>query len=397
MRHVFARSIFSFIIAAGVLIGLNPAFALAFQKRSIFTASYDTVKPQIPDTPDVVGGDGDYTVTAPNTVLNNYTTLAADAATTDNTFTVANITDLNSSIPQLGPIAVGDLLLIIQMQGATIDTTDTISYGTVTSLNSAGLYELVTIGAIAGNTITINGENCITDLRNSYTVAGRTQVIRVPQFRDLIVDPGASVVPAIWNGSLGGVVALQISRFLTLNGSIDASAQGFRGGQLDFTSSFPGTFTGYRTTSIFDGEAKGEGIAGNQADYDLLNGRYGRGAPANGGGGGQAHNAGGGGGSNGNNGNIWSGQGVMPATPVAWQLDPGYFAAGGPTNSSGGGRGGYSYSETNQNANTVGPSNAAWGGDTRQEQGGLGGRPLTNSRPTVSSWAVAAARAIRAI
>lgn len=380
MRYVSARFIFSFVAAAGILIGLNPTFILAFQKSSIFTASSDLGKTQIPDTPGVVGGDGDFTVTAPNTILNNYTTLAVDAATTDTSFTVANIADLNSSIPQLGPIAVGDLLLIIQMQGASIDTTDTVNYGSVTTLNSAGLYEFVTIGSIAGNTITINGETCITDLRNDYSTSGRTQVIRVPQFRDLIVDPGASVVPAIWSGSSGGVVALQISRFFTLNGSIDASAQGFRGGQLETSSNFPGTFVGYRTNSVADGAEKGEGIAGYQTDYDALSGRYGRGAPANGGGGGQAHNTGGGGGANGNNGNAWTGQGVMPPTPLAaWQLDPGFFANGGLTNSSGGGRAGYSYSEFNQDATVAGPGNALWGGDFRKELGGLGGRPLTNN------------------
>ena len=109
---------------------------------------------------------------------------------------------------------------------------------------------------------------------------------------------------------------------------------------------------------------------------------------ANGGGGGNAHNAGGGGGANGSNGNAWTGQGVMivnGSNPLgAWQLDPGYIAnANALTNSSGGGRGGYSYGSSNQIATTVAPGNALWGGDERREAGGLGGRPLTYTASTL--------------
>lgn len=327
----------------------------------------------------VIGGDGDLTVTAANTVLNNYAVLAANVTAGDPSFSVTDITDLDSSIPQLGPLAVGDLLMIIQMQGATIDTTDTLSYGNVTSLNSAGLYELVVVGSTAGNTVFIDGEGCISGLRNSYSVAGRTQVVRVPQFNNLTVDAAASIVPSSWDGTSGGVVAIQMFRALTINGSIDAAATGFRGGALDNDANIPGGVE-YRSASSLVGAEKGEGIAGFQTEYDSLNGRWARGAPANGGGGGNAHNAGGGGGANGNNGNTWTGQGVMPSTPAAaWALDPGFIANGNLfTTSSGGGRGGYTYSANDQNALLIGPGNALWAGDNRREAGGIGGRPVSN-------------------
>jgi hypothetical protein len=69
--------------------------------------------------------------------------------------------------------------------------------------------------------------------------------------------------------------------------------------------------------------------------------------------------------------------------PGAWPLDP--SSGGGFTNSSGGGRGGYTYSISNQNATTtdggagVAPGNALWAGDSRRQVGGLGGHPLTSS------------------
>ncbi len=59
-----------------------------------------------------------------------------------------DLANLDSPIAQLGPLAVGDLLMIIQMQGATIDGTDTPNFGEVTALGSAGLYELVTVATI---------------------------------------------------------------------------------------------------------------------------------------------------------------------------------------------------------------------------------------------------------
>ncbi|MBI5549173.1 MAG: tandem-95 repeat protein, partial [Deltaproteobacteria bacterium] len=135
---------------------------------------------------------------------------------------------------------------------------------------------------------------------------------------------------------------------------------------------------GYRYAAATGGGIKGESIAGSQTDYDGLNGRYGRGAPANGGGGGNSYKAGGGGGANGNAGGTWSGNGVMDLAAiggaVAWPLDPNYASRTGP----GGGRGGYSSSEQNLNATVTAPGNAGWGLNLRRERGGLGGRVVAN-------------------
>lgn len=332
------------------------------------------------ENPQLIGSNGDYTVTSSDTVLNEYAVLAADALAGTSTIIVTDITDLDSPIPELGPIGTGDLLMIIQMQGATIDTSNTVSYGSVTALNGAGLYEIVYVTSISGNVITINNSSCLSGLRNSYSVAGRTQVVRVPQFINLTVNSGASIVPESWNGATGGVAALRVYGTLLIDGSIDGSGRGFRGGI--YRSDFWSGETSYRTTFSFASAAKGEGIAGFGPEYDLLFGRYGRGAPANGGGGGNSHNGGGGGGANGNNGNGWTGQGVMVGgSELAWSLDPGYIANGNArTDSSGGGRGGYTLSLIDLDAEVVGPNNPAWGTplDERREVGGLGGRPVDN-------------------
>ncbi len=93
------------------------------------------------------------------------------------------------------------------------------------------------------------------------------------------------------------------SRHLELNGTIDVSAKGFRGGAIHNSSSNPNNnYLGYRTGNAAQGAAKGESIADPSTVSG--NGQYGRSAPANGGGGGNSFNSGGGGGANGDNGEV---------------------------------------------------------------------------------------------
>lgn len=331
----------------------------------------------------VVGQDGTFTVNGV-VQLNEYTALAANAAVNATSLTVADATQLDSAT--FGPLAAGDLLMIYQAQGAALDGTDSAAWGTVTALNGAGLHETIEVASVAGNVITL-GNGCV-GLRNAYSAAGRTQVVRVPQFTALTVSMTGTVTALPWDGTRGGIVALHVRDTLTLQGTIDVAGLGFRGGQTDntpFTGSASTDVAGFRASAANLGGEKGEGIGGFQAAYDGLGGRYGRGAPANGGGGGNALRAGGGGGANATNTNAWSGQGVMDGTVIgfqAWQADPGRTlptntgGAAALANNSGGGRGGYSFSLSNQNAVTTGPGAAAWSGNQRRERGGLGGRPL---------------------
>src|SRR5689334_10224464 len=76
----------------------------------------------------MVGGAGSPTITS-STVVNRYTALTANAAAGATTLTVASGAALNA--------VAGDLLFIIQMQGAAVDNTNTATFGTVTNLNGA--------------------------------------------------------------------------------------------------------------------------------------------------------------------------------------------------------------------------------------------------------------------
>lgn len=343
------------------------------------------------------GKDNSYTVTATGTQLNAYTSVTANAAAGATSITVANNSLTNSFFA--ASLNQGDLIMIIQMQGATmdVDVTPTASWGghyttpnghlfdwgsyhdlwgNVTSYNNAGKYELIEVKSVSGS----NTINVMCGLQNSYTASGHVQVIRVPRLQNLTLNANMTIVPALWDGTIGGVVALEILGTLTLNtnSKILATGYGFRGGVCDTQTagSPPGSAAnvGYcASDAAAEGAEKGEGIGGYYAEYDALYSRYCKSAPANGGGGGGNHNAGGGGGSNIGTG-AYTGKGNPQAYAAVWNLESAGFSS---SSSSGGGRGGYSYSTSNQNETTVGPNNTAWSGDYRRSEGGLGGHPLT--------------------
>ena len=318
-----------------------------------------------------IGKNGNVTIT--NTqVVNEYTYLQTNAAPGDLNITVNN-SGLNTLGTFGGPLSAGDLIMIIQMQGATIlGGVNNISWGQILNYNNCGLYEFKEVASVPNATHI----QLTCPLENSYSQQGHVQVIRVPRYNTLTVD-GGTITSLPWNGLRGGIVAIEVYGLTNLinGGKIDVTGQGFRGGIMDNVTSYGALM--FASNSQNDGGEKGESIAGFGPDYAPLGGRYGRGAPANGGGGGNAHNAGGGGGSNAGNEFPWNGLGnpdnSNPAWTNAWNLEGGTFSA---NMSSGGGRGGYTFSMSNQNALILGPNSAAWAGDTRRNTGGIGGRPL---------------------
>ncbi|MEO8086436.1 MAG: hypothetical protein ABI763_06435, partial [Bacteroidota bacterium] len=326
------------------------------------------------------GMHGAKTVASANTILNEFTTLTADVSAGTSQISVASST-INSNGRFTAGLEVGSLIMIIQMQGATMSTASTNSntWGAVSALNNAGKYEFAEVsGIIAGSKL-----NLVSALKNSYTSGGKTQIVRVPRYTTLTVNSGASITTDDWNGTTGGIVAVEVNGTTTINGSINVVGKGFRGGAVEQNSTCcPGNHSKYASASSSDGAEKGEGIGGTTTTYDALGGRYGRGAPANGGGGGNSHNAAGGGGSNGGTVASWDGLGNPDNSVVnwvtAWNLESIGFAL---HTSSGGGRGGYSYSSANANPLSKAPGSGSWGSgsDLRFNVGGLGGRALDTS------------------
>ncbi|MGA9508299.1 MAG: hypothetical protein WBV55_06590, partial [Candidatus Sulfotelmatobacter sp.] len=251
-----------------------------------------------------------------------------------------------------GAIAAGNLLLIIQMQDASINDSNTVAYGNgytgqgFTTLNSAGDYEFVTAqNAVpaTGGSVTITGAGTGGGTVFAYhsaawsATAGQStyQVIVVPQYSTASFSASAAPTALAWNGSTGGVLVLDTSGVLNLNGAtLSVDGKGFRGGagmQLtggagaatDYRAPAPATYTGAAGGEAGYDANKGEGIAGTplwvesggtflktNSDYPSgtagTDGSMARGAPGNAGAGGtdsdpaaNDQNAGGGGGSNG--------------------------------------------------------------------------------------------------
>ena len=286
---------------------------------------------------------------------------------TTNISLVAGQTSVNlGAVPPIDPygnsfgtlqINSGDLLLIIQMQDAAINSTNDNTYGSgfsnsgtdllggtgFTSIGNAGLYEYVVATnnvPLSGGNLTFLGTGAGNGLLNSYVNAAATttsgkktfQIVRVPQYSNLTLTANVTTPP--FNGTCGGVIAFNVSGTFNFNGfTIDGNARGFRGGyspQAGSGANNGSTYVGLSSNTAISG--KGEGIAGtprfmwdgfNQVDNvieGMPSGSAGRGAPANAGGGGNDHNAGGGGGGNGGNGGLggrgWQGGGgdINPLT-----------------------------------------------------------------------------------
>lgn len=246
------------------------------------------------------------------------------------------------------PIASGDLLLLIQMQGAQINATNTSSYGdgnsggsangylSNTSLLAGNMEYVVATAAVplTGGTITLLSGTTKAYKNAAFGTNGqyKYQVIRVGVYYNLVF--GANISAAAWNGSSGGVLVISVTNSLNFNGKkLSAAALGFRGGgarQLNGATGGVSTDVVTSSAKNFNG-SKGEGIAGTprfvfyngslvdngSSSEGYPGGSYAAGAPGNAGGGAtdgnpasNDQNAGGGGGANGGlggkGGNSWS-------------------------------------------------------------------------------------------
>jgi uncharacterized repeat protein (TIGR01451 family) len=362
---------------------------------SYATATGSGVRPCATPGKDGAGG----TLTG---VVNSYFAGTASAASGATSIAIGAGTGANVNI------AAGDLLIVMQMQDASISSVNDERYGAgtgnaggttgagsgYTALNSAGLYEFVvaqnaiTFGS--GGTLNIAGNGTNSGLVNAYTTAAATgtkgastfQVIRVPQYTSATLSSTLTASP--WDGSKGGVLAIDVAGTLTLGGTVSVDGLGFRGGAGRKLSGGSGAGTDYLTlaTNAANG-AKGEGIAGtpqyvyyagavvNSGLEGYPNGSMARGAPGNGAGGGtdanpasNNENTGGGGGGNGGaggkGGSSWnsnlpvggSGGSAFPATQA--RLTMGGGGGAGSTNDGS--------SEPNTNTTGINSSGSTGGG-----------------------------------
>ena len=127
------------------------------------------------------GKNGSYTVSSTNQILNKYCPVTTNISSGSNTLVVANSTML--------ALCPGDLIMVYQAQGASINTLNTLAYGDITSYNSAGLYEFKYVQSYNNNTIV-----CQNSFTNSYVSTGNVQVVKVPQYVNLTLNINSSII-----------------------------------------------------------------------------------------------------------------------------------------------------------------------------------------------------------
>ena len=191
---------------------------------------------------------------------------------------------------------VGDTVLLIQMKGAVIDSSNTASFGNITDYKSAGNYEFNYVKSRNGNGIELKNKI----IRTYEIPVGKVQLIRVPYFTNYIVTDTLTCLP--WDGSKGGVLVLNVQNTLTLNNPIDVSGKGFKGG-IGFNTNASVLSCNLNEYS-YPISNQLSGLKGESITTISDNKIRGKGKLAGGGGGGLGHNSGGGGGGNGGNGGL---------------------------------------------------------------------------------------------
>lgn len=208
-------------------------------------------------------------------------------------------------------------VMIVQMQGVTIQPFDNDDYGSnngtgkgfIDGTLQAGYYDFNVIQM--ASTTTQDTEFSLllyTPLLHSYFNNAdenkQYQVIIFPPCSEMRISSNVQVPP--WNGAIGGILPI-IADQITINATlIDASGRGFRGGKFvePATTDPPSNDHVTICAAGFGNSEKGEGIAGQgpQGTFDEVtypnDGGCAKGAPGNAGGGGNNFLGGGGGGSN---------------------------------------------------------------------------------------------------
>lgn len=291
---------------------------------------------------------------------------------------------------------LGNMVMLIQMKGASILTANNASFGDTTSLNGAGNYEVGTICYIIGDSVFLYH-----NLVNTYDAAASVQLVRFAEYYAAnVID---TVKAARWDSAAGtgGVIAIYTEDELIMNAPIFADTLGFRGGVFYSNTATCGLFQPAGTdfaypitsTTNLNGAYKGESVANLATPINSA-----KGAPANGGGGGNNHNNSGGGGANltagGNGGGNSSGTPIGCATTgnygragkalSSWGgkkifmgggAGAGHANNGGPTFNYGGNGGGIIFIWTNNltGNNYKITANGGKGGDSQADGAGGGG------------------------
>lgn len=222
-------------------------------------------------------------------ILNAYAKISG--ITGGNQLTVVNVNQASHTF------TVGGKVVIMQMQDDVIgtNTADDSSFGNLSNISSAGLYEIGTIASRSPATGTPTTITLSTALTNTYHT-GSNASLQLISYRSMGSNYTTTntITGLSWDGNVGGVIAFEVTNTLTLNHPVSADLIGFRKGLINSNAVAGTCLPNLFRTSSNSQAFKGEGIY-KATDVNYTNAR---GKILNGGGGGNEHNGGGGGGGN---------------------------------------------------------------------------------------------------
>ncbi|MFN8444595.1 MAG: PKD domain-containing protein [Caldilineaceae bacterium] len=216
----------------------------------------------------------------------NLTVITGSTVTINLVHTNVNASGMAAIVSSSSGFAIGDLVLLHQTQGTS----------------NVGRWEVATIANISDNTWTFTKQ-----LQYIYSSSlSKAQVIKIPQYRNVTVQSGATLTAPAWDGSTGGIIVFLANESVLVAGTVNAKgADGATAGGS--SAALGGLGIGFKGGSTI-GQAgqswQGDGTVGIGTQSYLPNGNAGGGGYA---GSGDNLASGGGGGSSANGQNGFAG------------------------------------------------------------------------------------------
>jgi hypothetical protein len=335
------------------------------------------------------GSDGSITFNS-NTNLSTFNhpgrscSNGGDMATYNVTALTSNTATLTPT-PGTGCFAVGDYVMLINQQGTT------------SNMVNVGNYERLRITDVNGAVLTFgtnktkfygNGASDDTNLGTAATNQ-RVAAIRLPQYGNVTISTGVTLNANAWDGTKGGVLAFTASGTVTVTGSINVNALGYRGGAAIGTATVGNGGESFCGLGGVGAGASGAAGAGNGATGGTGSCGGGGGSQTSAGIGSTTKGGSGGGGSASRGAGGGAGYGTAATGGGINGLSGGTNASGngGVSNPQGGGGGGGTYSDTTISKLMLGSGGGSGGNsatDTTSGSGGTGGGAVYIAANTIT-------------
>ena len=223
------------------------------------------------------GNDGDVIIAGGDTVNLGMENVAPQRTCSDGGDSVSYpVIGLNASsalldiAPSIGCLEPGDEIMLINIRGYSNESEQNFRYENV------GNFEFLRVGSVDENVVLFNGskEKFYGDNAEDDTNIGtgdeqqRVMIVRVPNYQTLEIQSGGILTTNAWDDETGGVLALRIKGSLTVNGEIEVTALGYRGGKKDSQK------TGESYVGPWIGSFSNNGGGGGKGDYGSGGGGY---------------------------------------------------------------------------------------------------------------------------